>query len=85
MLLVTGGDSHTIKVTGMLVGKLQLNFYKRRPILSQLSFYLILKETKLQQSMTAFSFSYGYLLLHTQPEGMDTFMTQNISFPFLTP
>ena len=84
MLLVTGGDSHII-VTGMLVGKLQLNLYKRRTILVQLSFYLILKKTKLQQSMTAFSFSYGYLLLHFQPEGMDTFMTQNISFPFLTP
>ena len=54
-------------------------------MLAQLSFYLTLKETKLQQSMTVFSLSYRYLLLHTQPEGMDTFMTQNISFPFLTP
>ena len=69
----------------MLVEKLQLNLYKRRTILAQLSFYLTLKEAKLQQSMTAYSFSYGYLLLHSQPEGMDTFMAQNISFPFLTP
>lgn len=66
MLLVTGGDSHR-KVTGMLVWKLQSNLYKRRTILAQLSFYLTLKETKLQQSMTAFSFSYEYLFLHTQP------------------
>ena len=85
MLLVTWGDSHTIKVTGMLVGKLQLNLSKSRTNLALLSFYLTLKETKLQQNMSVFSFSYGHLLLHTQPEGMDTFMTQNISFPFLTP
>jgi len=57
MLLVTGDDSH-VKVTGMHVGKLQLNLYKRRAILAQLSFYLTLKETKLQQSMTVFFFSY---------------------------
>ena len=84
MLLVTGGDSH-IKVTCMLVGKLQLNLCKWRTNLALLSFYLTLKETKLQQNMSVFSFSYGHLLLHTQPEGMDIFMTQNISFPFLTP
>ena len=47
MLLVTGGDSH-IKVTGMLVGKLQLNLCKWRTNLALLSFYLTLKETKLQ-------------------------------------
>ena len=81
MLLVTWGDSHTIKVTGMLVGKLQLNLCKWRTNLALLSFYLTLKETKLQQDMSV----YGHLLLQTQPEGMDTFMTQNISFPFLTP
>lgn len=52
MLLVTGGDSH-IKVTGMLVGKLQLNLCKWRTNLALLSFYLTLKEAKLQQSMTA--------------------------------
>ena len=81
MLLVTWGDSHTIKVTGMLVGKLQLNLCKWRTNLALLSFYLTLKETKLQQDMSV----YGHLLLHTQPEGMDTSMTQNISFPFWTP
>ena len=48
MLLVTWGDSHTIKVTGMLVGKLQLNLCKWRTNLALLSFYLTLKETKLQ-------------------------------------
>lgn len=81
MLLVTWGDSHTIKVTGMLVGKLQLNLCKWRTNLALLSFYLTLKETKLQQDMSV----YGHLLLHTQPEEMDTSMTQNISFPFWTP
>ena len=53
--------------------------------LSAAQFLFDLKETKLQQNMSVFSFSYGHLLLHTQPEGMDTFMAQNISFPFLTP
>ena len=63
MLLVMGGDSH-IKVTGMLVGKLQLNLCKWRTNLALLSFYLTLKETKLQQNMSVFSFSYGHLLLY---------------------
>ena len=80
MLLVTWGDSHTIKVTGMLVGKFQLNLCRTN--LALLSFYLTLKETKLQQNMSVFSSSHGHLLLHTQPEGMDTSMTQNITFPF---